>query len=79
MSKKNKAHLSIVPGNTMSTKVVGNDINFALRMWKKQTKSAGILETLKSRKEYVKPSSIKREKLNAAKYKQKIFDLKNSY
>ena len=79
MSKKNKSHLSIVPGNTMSTKVIGKDINFALRTWKKQIKSADILEILKSKKEYTKQSVIKRKQLIDAKYKQKISDLRNNY
>ena len=79
MSKKNKSHSSIVPGNTMATKVIGKDINFALRTWKKQTKSANILETLKSKKEYTKPSVIKRKQLIDARYKQKISDLRNNY
>jgi|TARA_R100000734_G_C3203540_1_gene21437 ribosomal protein S21 len=76
MNKQSKHHKSIVPGNAFSTKVIGKDINFAIRNWKKQTKTSGILDILKSKQEFQKASILKRQMLSAAKYKQYIQTLK---
>jgi len=75
MNKQIKHHKSIVPGNSKSTKVINRDINFALRLWKKQVKSADSINKLKSLKEFEKPSITKRRQKQAAVYKQKIADL----
>jgi len=75
MNKQIKYHKSIVPGNCKSTKVINRDINFALRLWKKQVKSADSINKLKSLKEFEKPSITKRRQKQAAVYKQKIADL----
>ena len=70
MNKHYKYHKSIVPGNTHSTKVVNRDINFALRLWKKQIKTSGTLDILKSKQEFEKSSVTQRKIKSAAQYKQ---------
>ena len=77
MNKNHKYHKSIKPGNCYSTKVVNKDINFALRNWKKQVKTSGILEILKSKQEFEKASIKKRRVKSAAEYKQYIHCLNN--
>ena len=76
MNKKQKHHQSILPGHGIGSKVVNNDLNFALRTWKRKLKSSDILTQLKESREYIKPSRIKRDKKNAAIYKQRIENFK---
>ena len=75
MNKQLKHHKSIVPGNSYSTKVVNRDINFALRLWKKQVKSSDSINRLKSLQEFEKPSITKRRQKQIAIHKQKIANL----
>lgn len=75
MNKKQKYHQSILPGTTSGSKVVNRDINFALRMWKKKLKESDVLNDVKSRKEFIKPSATKRMQMNNAVYMQQIRDL----
>jgi len=75
MSKKVKQHKSIVPGNGLAVNVVGTqkeDVGFALKIWKRKIKSAGIIETISSNKEFIKPSVTKRAQQIRAKYIQQI-------
>ena len=56
MSKKQKEHQQIVPGNALAVNVVGTtkeDLASALKTWKRKVKSASVLETVKDGKEYV--------------------------
>jgi small subunit ribosomal protein S21 len=81
MSKKQKQHQTIVPGNPLAVNVVGTqreDLAFALKAWKRKVKNSGILERIKDLKEFEKPSVTKRKQLQAAKFIQKIKDL-NSF
>jgi small subunit ribosomal protein S21 len=81
MSKKQKQHQTIVPGNCLAVNVVGTqreDLGFALKVWKRKVKNSGILERIKDRKEFEKPSVRKRKQLQAAQFIQKIKDL-NSF
>jgi small subunit ribosomal protein S21 len=78
MSKKQKQHQQIVPGNPLAVNVVGTemyDLGYAIKTWKRKVKNAGILETVKSRKEYIKPSVVNRQQLQRASYIQMIRDL----
>ena len=46
MSKKQKQHQTIVPGNPLAVNVVGTqreDLGFALKVWKRKVKNSGIL------------------------------------
>jgi len=77
MSKKAKQHKSIVPGNGLAVNVLGNtreELNQALKTWKRKIKNAGIIETCQSRREFIKPSVINRAKLINAKFIQYIKD-----
>ena len=81
MNKKQKQHQTIVPGNALAVNVVGTqreDLGFALKVWKRKVKNSGILERIKDRKEFEKPSVRKRKQLQAAQFIQKIKDL-NSF
>ena len=64
MNKQIKHHKSIVPGNSKSTKVINRDINFALRLWKKQVKSADSINKLKSLKVLLKEDKNKQLYIN---------------
>jgi ribosomal protein S21 len=78
MSKKQKQHQAIVPGNALAVKVNGpnrEDLAHALKTWKRKVKSAGILEEIKDRKEFIKPGVKKRKQLQNAKFMQMVRDL----
>lgn len=79
MNKQFKQHKSIVPGNPASTKVVNRDINFALRNWKKQIKTSGVLDILKTKQEFEKPSVTRKKIKSAAVYKQYLQSLSEDY
>ena len=81
MSKKQKQHQTIVPGNSLAVNVVGTqreDLGVALKVWKRKIKNSGILERIKDRKEFEKPSVRKRKQLQSAQFIQRIKDL-NSF
>jgi len=66
MSKKQKEHQSIVPGNGFAINVVNNDIVHALKTWKQKLKQNNTLTRLTELREFEKPSVTKRrEKLRA--------------
>jgi len=78
MSKKQKQHQSIVPGNALAVKVIGSsreDLAQALKMFKRKIKSSGILEEIRERKEFIKPGVKKRKQLQNAKFIQMVRDL----
>ena len=80
MNKKQKQHQQIVPGNSLAVQVVGTesiDLAHALKAWKRKVKNAGILEAVKDRREFIKPSVIKRQQNIRASYIQMIRDLNN--
>jgi small subunit ribosomal protein S21 len=77
MSKKQKQHQTIVPGNSLAVNVVGTareDLAFALKVWKRKIKNSQVLEQTRDRKEFIKPSVVKRKQLIAAKFIQKVRD-----
>lgn len=53
------------------TKVIRGDINKALKRFKSATIDSGHLEELKERKQYKKPTTVKRKMLKDAIRKQK--------
>jgi ribosomal protein S21 len=75
MSKKHKYHQSIIPGVAIASAVPNGDLGFAIRTWKKKLKDADVLKIVKSRREYVKPSVVKRKQKSDAIFKQKIQSL----
>lgn len=81
MSKKQKQHKMIVPGNSLAVSVTGTereDLAIALKTWKRKVKSAGVLEAVKDRKEFIKPSVQQRTQKSKAVYMQYIRDLHNN-
>ncbi len=77
MNKKQKQHQTVVPGNPLAVNVVGTqreDLGFALKSFKRKVKASGILERIKDRKEFVKPSVAKRKQIQNAQFIQKIKD-----
>jgi len=78
MSKKQKQHKMIVPGNALAVNVAGTereDLAIALKTWKRKVKMSGVLEATKDRKEFIKPSVIKRQQHANAEYMQHIRDM----
>jgi small subunit ribosomal protein S21 len=78
MSKKQKQHQQIVPGNALAVHVTGTqreDLASAIKTWKRKVKSSGILEETRDRKEYIKPSVLKRQQHIKAAYMQYVRDL----
>ena len=59
-----------------TTKVIKGDINKALKRFKSATMDSGHLEELKERKQYKKPTTVKRKMLKDAVRKQKWADEK---
>jgi ribosomal protein S21 len=67
--KNSKMRKSIVPGNGLAVKVLGSkphDIEYALRVWKRKIKDAGVIENVRERMEYEKPKTKRRREKNEA-------------
>ena len=65
----------IIPGKFKAAKVINGNIEAALKFWKRQVKDSNVLQEVKDRKEFIKPSAIKRkQKMNAirAEYIRRI-------
>jgi len=67
--KVRKAEMIII-GKPNAVKVVNNNIEAALRFWKKNMKESSKIEWIKSHREYVKPTTEKRELRNQALRKE---------
>ena len=59
--KKVRKEQMIIPGRYKAAKVVNGNIEAALKFWKRQVKESGVLQEVKDRKEFIKPSAIKRK------------------
>lgn len=75
--KRAKKSEMIINGKPNNIKVVNGDINSALKMWKKVLKDSEKLDILKSKKEYIKPSVVKRKKMQDAEYSQWLEEKRN--
>lgn len=65
----------IIPGKFKAAKVINGNIEAALKFWKRQVKDSNVLQEVKDRKEFIKPSAIKRkQKMDAirAEYIRRI-------
>lgn len=51
----------IIPGRFRAAKVINGNIEAALKFWKRQMKESDILQEVKDRKEFIKPSAVKRK------------------
>ena len=55
-----------IPGKYLAVKVVNGNIELALKAFKRKMKDSGKMEEVKDRKEYLKPSAIKRKQKQQA-------------
>ena len=69
MDRSRKHQLAIIPGVSNGVNVNGN-LDFALRVFKKQVKEAGVIDMLKERREFTKKSVKQRDQYKKARYKQ---------
>ena len=53
-------------------KVINNNIEYALRKFKRKVKDAGVLHELQQRQFYLKPSAIKRDRNAKARRRAQI-------
>ena len=53
-------------GHAMGVKVINGNLESALRAWKRIVKDSGIMDELRDRKEYIKPTTKRREAKNQA-------------
>ena len=51
-----------ISGNPLAVRVVNNQIDLALKLFKRKIKDSGKLDIVKSKQEFLKPSVIKRKK-----------------
>jgi small subunit ribosomal protein S21 len=58
--KVRKEEMEII-GKPMAVKVINNQVEAAIKLWKRKIKESGKLEELRDRKEFLKPSVIKRK------------------
>ena len=75
--KKIKREDMDIPGCATGVKVVNGNIELALKMWKRKVKDSGKIEELKNRKEYIKPSAVKRKQKQQAvraEYERRMFE-----
>ena len=54
--------------------IKGGNIEGALKQYKKKVQSTKQIEELRKRQEYVKKTTVKREKMKKAKYKQAMMN-----
>lgn len=59
-----------VNGSMISVKVNDNNVDAAIKVFRRKMKESGVLEEYKNRQFYIKPSAERRTKLNAAIRKQ---------
>tara|TARA_Y100001972_G_scaffold117726_1_gene157049 strand:- start:597 stop:845 length:249 start_codon:yes stop_codon:yes gene_type:complete len=59
--KKVRREQMIIPGRFKAAKVVNGNIEAALKFWKRQVKESNVLQEVKDRKEFIKPSAVKRK------------------
>ena len=62
------------PGNLLGTTVTEGNIDKALRRFKKTIKDSGMILELFSRREFTKPSIVKRKQKKEARYRQRRHD-----
>ena len=80
MSKQSKHQKSIVPGAGVAVKVLSTkiypkgDINFALKMFKRELKESGKIQNLKDRRHFISKSQKRKEEVDRAKYYQWLDD-----
>jgi small subunit ribosomal protein S21 len=66
------------PMNGLRVDVKNNNIEFALKKFKRMVKESELMLELRDRVHYEKPSKVKREKKNLQKSRQKYKNIKNT-
>ena len=66
------------PQNGLRVEVKNNNVDFALRKFKRMVKDSGMTLELKKKSYYEKPSKVKREKKNLQKLRYKYKNLKEN-
>ncbi len=69
----------IIPGRYKAAKVVNGNIEAALKFWKRQVKESGVLQEVKDRKEFIKPSAVKRKQKMDAIRKEYIRRIRSDH
>ena len=70
-SKRYTKNDFILKGKSSGVKIPAPEaFEKGLKIWKRQVKESGVIQELKSRREYIKPSAMKRKLRNDAKRKQ---------
>ena len=67
------------PQNGLRVEVKNNNVDFALRKFKKMVKNSGMMLELKKKSYYEKPSKKRREKKNLQKLRSKYNQMKDNY
>ena len=62
----------IVPGRFRAAEVVNGNIEAALRFFKRQMKDSDVLQEVRDRQEFIKPSAVKRRQKQQAIRKEYI-------
>jgi len=75
--KKIRKELMYKPGGGLAVKVVENNVDAALKLFKKMVKDSGMIDELRERTEFVPKSITKRRQLELAKRKQYLKNLEN--
>ena len=66
------------PQNGLRVDVKNNNIEFALKKFKRMVKDSGLMVELRNRSYYEKPSMVKREKKNLQRSRHKYNQMKNN-
>jgi|TARA_Y100000289_G_C3790271_1_gene83681 ribosomal protein S21 len=77
--KKVRKEQMIIPGRYKAAKVVNGNIEAALKFWKRQVKESGVLQEVKDRKEFIKPSAVKRKQKMDAIRKEYIRRIRSDH
>lgn len=54
-------------GHANGVKVINGNVEAALRKWKRHMKDTGIIDWVKQNRQYTKPTTARRKKMNDAK------------
>ena len=77
--KKVRKEQMIVPGRFKAAKVINGNIEAALKFWKRQVKESNVLQEVKDRKEFIKPSAVKRKQKMDAIRKEYIRRIRSDH
>ncbi len=66
------------PQNGLRVEVKNNNVEFALKKFKRMVKNSGIMLDVKKKSYYEKPSKVQREKKNLQKLRYKYKNLKEN-